>query len=146
MPPSDEDCDDAGSDGSDGNGKEVTQGFAPCGEEATGGHGDGADDEGPGGDLEICAGKDQLRGSGGEDEVKKAESEKRNVAEAREASAPGVVAAHPVVAVEEEADEGAGEDSGKHAEPATEQIDLCHLPAPFVRPMVLARLGRTLFI
>ena len=59
----------------------------------------------------------------GEDEVQESEAEEGDMTEAGEAAAVRSVAAHPVFAMEEETEDGAGEDSGEHAKPSGDEVE-----------------------
>ena len=95
----------------------------PCGEKTAERHGCGAEDEGPRSDVEILAGERKLGSGCGEDEVKKPEAEEGDVAEAGETPPVRRIASHPFLVVEEEAEDGAGENSSEHTEPAGDEVE-----------------------
>jgi hypothetical protein len=54
----------------------------------------------------------------GEGEVYKSQSKKGDMSQAGESSPVTPIAPHPVFAVEEQADDGSGQDAEEHAQPA----------------------------
>jgi hypothetical protein len=126
----DEDDTDAEGGGEDGDGEEVAEGFTPCGEETAGGHGDDGDEEAEGAEVGSGGGDGEVWEAEAVEEIDEAEAEEGDMAEACEAPAVGGVAAHPVFAMEEETDDGAGDDAGHHGPPAGadgECDDLLHI-------------------
>ena len=102
---------------------------SPGGEVADHRHGDRADYQEQTGEIDL---RFQPENSGRkcEGEVNKSEAEEGDMAEAGEAPAVGGVAAHPVFAMEEKTDDGAGDDAGHHGPPAGadgECDDLLHI-------------------
>jgi len=120
----------------------MPQRLSPCGEEAADRHRCGAHNEGPASDDKIMALEGELCSCCGEREIEKPQAEEGDVTEPRQPAAVGAVAAHPVLAMEEEAEDGAGEYTGQHPDPSGDEVKVGSLRSHACLHAGLGRQGR----